>query len=65
MGKILRVDLSQGTMVEEEPRADWSRDFLGGAGLATRYLYDEVPKGAAPLGPQNRLIFMAGPLTGT
>jgi aldehyde:ferredoxin oxidoreductase len=39
--------------------------FLGGGGLATKYLYDEVKKGTDPLGPENELIFMTGPLTGT
>lgn len=65
MGKILRVNLTEGKISEEEPRQEWAEKFLGGAGLATRYLYDEVPKGADPLGPENLLIFMAGPLTGT
>jgi len=65
MGKILRVDLSRGEINPEPIREDWAREFLGGSGLATRYLYDEVPKGADPLGPENRLIFMTGPLTGT
>jgi aldehyde:ferredoxin oxidoreductase len=65
MGKILRVDLSEGILAEEKVRQDWVRSFLGGAGLATRYLYEQVPKGAEPLGPENRLIFMTGPLTGT
>jgi len=65
MGKILRVDLSRGEIRQEPIREDWAREFLGGSGLATRYLYDEVPKGADPLGPENRLIFMTGPLTGT
>lgn len=39
--------------------------FLAGAGLATHYLFKEVPPGADPLGVQNRLISMTGPLTGT
>lgn len=65
MGKILRVDLGEGTVVEEETRADWARLYLGGAGLATRYLYDEVPRGIDPLGRRNVLMFMTGPLTGT
>lgn len=65
MGKILRVNLTDGnTSVEDLPQ-DWSRDYLGGAGLATKYLYEEVPKGADPLGPENKLMFMVGPLTGT
>jgi len=65
MGKVLRVNLSQGTMVTEPIRDNWAQQFLGGAGLATRYLYEEVPRGADPLGPANKLILMTGPLTGT
>jgi aldehyde:ferredoxin oxidoreductase len=65
MGKILRVDLTERKIFEEEIRYDWAERFVGGAGLATRYLYQEVPPGADPLGAENRLIFMSGPLTGT
>jgi aldehyde:ferredoxin oxidoreductase len=65
MGKILRVKLSEGTVVEEDLRDDWARGFIGGAGLATKYLYDEIPAGIDPLGSQNKLVFMTGPLTGT
>jgi aldehyde:ferredoxin oxidoreductase len=64
-GKLLRVNLGLGQVAEEETRLDWAREFLGGAGLATRYHYQEVPKGTDPLGPANHLIFMTGPLTGT
>jgi len=65
MGKILRVDLASGMIEEEELREDITRKYIGGVGLATRYLYDEVPKGADPFGPENLLIFMTGPLAGT
>jgi aldehyde:ferredoxin oxidoreductase len=65
MGKTLRVNLSRGEIQEEDTRQDWAREYLGGAGLATRHLYDEVPKGVDPLGSENLLIFMTGPLTGT
>lgn len=65
MGKILRVDLSAGKINAEDIREDWALKFMGGAGLATKYLYEEVPKGVDPLGPENLLIFMTGPLTGT
>ncbi|MDR9458616.1 MAG: aldehyde ferredoxin oxidoreductase family protein [Dehalococcoidia bacterium] len=65
MGKILRVNLSKGTVVEEDLRGEWARKFIGGAGLATKYLYDEIVSGVDPLGSQNKLIFMTGPLTGT
>ncbi len=63
-GKLLRIDLSQGTIVEEEIPETMHRKYLGGAGLATKYLWDEVPKEAGPLGPENKLIFMSGSVTG-
>lgn len=65
MGKILRVDLSSGKILEEELHEDVTKKYIGGVGIATRYLYDEVTKGSDPLGPENLLIFMAGPLAGT
>ena len=63
-GKLLRIDLSNRTITEEDIPESKHRKYLGGAGLATKYLWDEVPAGADPLGPENRLIFMAGSLTG-
>jgi aldehyde:ferredoxin oxidoreductase len=65
MGKILRVDLTRGELWDEDTRLDWAHSFLGGSGLATRYLYEIAPRGVDPLGPENPLIFMTGPLTGT
>ncbi|MBC2715162.1 MAG: aldehyde ferredoxin oxidoreductase family protein [Desulfobacteraceae bacterium] len=65
MGKILRVDLSESSISEETLSEDMCKMFLGGSGMATKYLFDEVPKGADPLGTDNELIFMTGPLTGT
>lgn len=65
MGKILRVNLTNGSILEEEIPDEWNRKFLGGAGVASKYFFDEVPPDTDPLGPDNKLIFMAGPLTGT
>jgi len=65
MGQILRVNLTSGRISQEQIPLDWPRKYLGGAGLATRYLISEVPPGIDPLGEDNRLIFMTGPLTGT
>ena len=65
MGQILRVDLTNGKVSEEALKEDDCKMFLGGSGLATKYLFDEVSKGTDPLGPDNKLIFMTGPLTGT
>lgn len=65
MGKILRVNLTEQKIFEEEIPEKVAKMFLGGGGLATKYLYDDLKKGIDPLGPENELIFMTGPLTGT
>lgn len=65
MGKILRIDLTNGKITEEFPDENTLKMYLGGAGLATKFLFDEVKKGIDPLGPENKLIYMTGPLTGT
>lgn len=65
MGKVLRVDLG-GRTIEERPVPEAAyRDYLGGVGLAASILYDEIPAGADPLGPDNILCFASGLLTGT
>lgn len=65
MGRILRVNLSEGRVDQEDIPESWAKKYLGGAGLATRYLFEMIPGGVDPLGPLNPLIFMTGPLTGT
>ncbi len=65
MGKILRVNLAEGKILEEEIPEEMAKKFLGGRGIASKYLFDEVKPGIAPLGPKNKLIFMSGLLTGT
>ena len=65
MGKLLIVDLASGQLKDEPLDASWARDFVGGAGYAARYLYGELGPGIDPLGPDNTLMFMTGPLVGT
>ncbi len=65
MGKLLFVDLSSGTITEEALDEQMCRDFIGGYGIGARILYDRMKPGADPLGPDNILGFMTGPLTGT
>ncbi len=64
-GMILRIDLTSGKISKEPIEESLARDFLGGRGLASKILYDELPAGTDPLSPANKLIFAAGPLTGT
>ena len=65
MGKILRVNLTEGKISEEEIPEEMAIRFLGGRGLASRYLFDETIPGIDAFGPDNKLIFMTGLLTGT
>ncbi len=65
MGKILNVDLSSATLMEEPLDEMLCRQYIGGYGVGARLLYDRVPAGVDPLGPHNILGFMTGPLTGT
>ena len=62
-GKILRVDLTKGTTEYTEYSEDIAKRFIGGRGLAIKLLWDELPQGADPLGPENMIIFAAGPYT--
>jgi aldehyde:ferredoxin oxidoreductase len=64
-GKILRINLSEQTAVEEPLPLETARDYIGGAGFGVKYLFDELKAGADPLGPENKLIFAAGPFSGT
>lgn len=64
-GKILRVDLSKGTVKAEPLKMDWARDYVGSRGLGSKYLVEEVDAKVDPLSPQNKLIWATGPLTGT
>jgi aldehyde:ferredoxin oxidoreductase len=65
MGTILRVDLTNRTIVREPLDEEAARAFIGGAGYGTKVIHDEVPGDTDPLGPANKLVFMTGPLTGT
>lgn len=63
--KILRVDLTKEKITTEKLKEETQKKYLGGAGLAAKILYDELKPGIDPLGPENKLVFATGPLTGT
>ena len=65
MGKILMVDLSNQTMTEEAIPDHVYEQYLSGMGLGAYILYNRMPAGADPLGPENILGFCSGFLTGT
>jgi aldehyde:ferredoxin oxidoreductase len=64
-GKILRVDLSAGTVKSEPLNMTWAREYLGSRGLATKYLVEETDPKVDPLSAANKMIWATGPLTGT
>lgn len=65
MGKVLRVDLSDNKTWVEELRPELVKKYLGGSGLAAKYLSDETGAETDPLGAENLLIYMTGPFCGT
>lgn len=63
-GKVLRVNLTSREIQHEELPEAFYRRYFGGTGFIAYYLLKEVPRGIDPLGPENKLIFALGPLTG-
>jgi aldehyde:ferredoxin oxidoreductase len=64
-GKMLFVNLSGGSIDEKELTEDMARNFIGGYGIGARVLYDMMKPGIDPLGPDNVLGLITGPLNGT
>jgi aldehyde:ferredoxin oxidoreductase len=64
-GTVLRINLSTDKSTIEELNEVAARLFIGGRGLGAKYLFDEVPVGADPLGEENKLYFVTSPLAGT
>jgi aldehyde:ferredoxin oxidoreductase len=64
-GKILRVDLTVGTVTAEDLPEEICRRYLGGNGFIAYFLRKEMPGGVDALGPENRLVIATGPVTGT
>lgn len=64
-GKILWVNLTDGTIQEEEPGEEVYKKYLGGYGLGVYYIYKRMKADADPLGPDNILGFCPGLLTGS
>ena len=65
MGKYLDVNLSSKKILVNDLDMELAKKYIGGKGLGARILYDEVKKGTDPLGPDNIVLFMTGPLSGT
>jgi len=64
-GKIAGIDLTASTVKIIETPADLKKDYLGGRGFGVKIVADRVKPETDPLGPENVLVFAAGPTTGT
>jgi len=63
-GKILRVNLTDGSWSTEKTSEELIRRFLGGRGFCAKMLYDELEPDVDPLGPENKVVIAPGPMTG-
>jgi len=63
--KVLRVNLTRGTVSVEPLNMEWAQQYLGQRGLASKYLVEEIDPKCDALGPDNKLMLVTGPLTGT
>lgn len=64
-GEVLRVNLTKRTICIEPLNMDTAVKYIGGRGLGTRMLLDEGCATVDPLSPENKLIYITGPMTGT
>lgn len=65
MQPILKVDLSSREISQIDIPRQWEIEYLGGASLAARFLYDYLTPELEPLSPQAPLLFLNGPMSGT
>lgn len=64
-GKVLRVDLNTGMVKTEVLDSETARKYIGGRGLNSYVLFQEIQAGIDPLGPDNVICFAPGPFTAT
>jgi len=63
-GKILWVDLTSGDISTQEFDEAFAKKWLGGVGFGVKLLYDNIPAGADPMGPDNIFFIGVGPIQG-
>ena len=65
VGKILRVNLSENKITTEPLELETAQMFMGGRGLGSKIIFEEVAPKTDPLGVENKIVFATGPLTGS
>nr|MBC7245695.1 aldehyde ferredoxin oxidoreductase family protein [Chloroflexota bacterium] len=64
-GKILHIDVSERKTHVQRVDEEWLRKYVGGVCMASRLAYENIPKGADPLGPENAVCFANSAFSGT
>lgn len=64
-GKMLRINLTKKSVKKEDTREDIAKILLGGNGYSAKVLWEELKPKVDPLSPDNKILLMTGPLTGT
>ena len=64
-GKLLRVDLTEKRVEVEDLDPKLLEKYVGGVGIEAKILYEETTSTTDPLGPDNVLMAVTGPYTGT
>jgi aldehyde:ferredoxin oxidoreductase len=65
MGKVLWVNLSTREVKEETLDENLCRKYVGGYGLGAKIIFDRMPAGTDPLGPDAIFGLVTGPFDGT
>ncbi len=65
MQPILKIDLTHGSIESWQIPTKWQEQYLGGASLAARILYDSLTRELDPFSPEAPLLYLTGPLSGT
>jgi aldehyde:ferredoxin oxidoreductase len=63
-GTTLRINLTTGEIARQATDVEFMRQWFGGRGAIAKIIYDEVPRDADPLGPDNVFIMSAGIMSG-
>lgn len=64
-GKYLRINLATREVKVENLDLDLAKKYIGGRGLGTKFMMDEVDPKIDALSEENKLMIVTGPLTGT
>jgi aldehyde:ferredoxin oxidoreductase len=62
---VLRINLTDRTIKKERLNEQWAKEYVGGRGLGAKYLTEEMDPTLDALDPNNKMLFVTGPLTGT